>query len=113
MQVWGGTEVSQYGFGFTSYEMFLNNTTPHWEELAKSHQGMLYAMSLMPAPSDIPAGARFDLEAFSAHLDKVLGAHVFDPAKTGSLAFIFSALPEDDIAQREFILSADMNEFII
>lgn len=109
----GGTEVSYYGFGFVSYEMFLKSTTPNWEELAKRHEGMLYAMSLMPAPSDIPAQARFNLEAFSTHVDKILGAHVFDHTKVGSLAFIFSALPEDDTSQREFILSADMHDFII
>lgn len=108
----GGTELAYHAYGFHTYESYLNDAAADWDTLLEGKEGKLFCMGLMPAPADLPEGARFDHEAFRANFKSLLQYYEFDPKATGSYCFVFCETPEDDPSDREFMLKADLSSYL-
>lgn len=107
-----GTEVAYHGYGFHTYDYFLRNIRPNWENLLAGKEGELYCMGYIPAPDALAAGeAGFDYDAFLSHFPGLQAFYRFDPQATGALGFIFIETDEEDEAQRAFLRDADLSQF--
>lgn len=52
-----GTEVAYHAYGFHTYDYFLHDIRPNWDELLKGKEGKLYCMGYLPAPEELAAGS--------------------------------------------------------
>lgn len=108
----GGTELAYHAYGFHAYDLYLRDVAPDWEAVLEGKEGMLYCMGLMPAPADLPEGARFDHGAFRSNFSSILQYYEFDPRAIGSYSFVFCETPEDDSRDRDFMLTANLASFL-
>ena len=109
-----GTEVAYHGYGFHTYDYFLCNVKPNWNELLAGKEGKLYCMGYIPAPENLAAGkCGFDYEAFLSHFSGLQAFYKFDAQATGALGFIFIETEESDESERAFLRDADLSQFCI
>lgn len=109
-----GTEIAYHAYGFHTYDYFLRNEKPRWNELFAGKEGKLYCMGYLPAPEELAAGkCAFNYEAFLAHFSGLQAFHKFNPQETGALGFIFIETEESDETERAFLRDADLTQFCI
>ncbi len=111
-----GTELAYFAYGFHTYDYYLNDVAPDWDALLAGKEGKLYCMSLLPAPADLPDGARFDAAEFTAPLSNVLQCYEFDPRAVGSCAFVFCETDEEGergAAERSYLLTEPLDRHVV
>ncbi len=105
----GGTDMSYYGCGYRTYECYLEGLPLSIRDVWQAHPTDAYSMSLL---GDAGSGT-FDYEAFAAQFSCVLKLVRFDVKKTGSYGFLFLRTPADDDTERELVLHADLQRFLL
>jgi hypothetical protein len=108
----GGTDISHYAYGFRTYEAYLEDRAPDWDEALRKADGEVFAMSFIMAEPDVPAGADFDLDAFCAPLDHVIDARRLDTAETGAWAFVFAKADESRASSLDHLMNADLHAYV-
>ena len=107
-----GTEVAYHAYGFHTYDYYLRDIKPSWNELLSGKEGKLYCMGYLPAPEELAAGkCGFDYDGFLSHFEGLRAFYRFDPQQTGALGFIFLETEENDETQRAFLREADLAQF--
>lgn len=107
-----GTEIAYHAYGFHTYDYFLRNEKPNWDELLRGKEGKLYCMGYLPAPEEVAVGkCAFDYDAFLFHFSALLAFHKFEPQATGALGFIFIETEEDEEDERAFLRDANLSQF--
>lgn len=107
-----GTEIAYHVYGFHTYDYYLQNIRPNWENLFTGREGKLYCMGYIPAPEQLAAGkVSFDYDAFLAHFGGLQAFHKFDAQATGALGFIFMETEEAEGTERAFLRDADLSQF--
>lgn len=109
----GSTEISTFAYGFFTFDHYLHNTYPHWKDIHEKDDGSLYCLTVINAPADTPADARFDYEAFRAHFSHVLALEEFDYARKGVFGVMFWKTDPDDSTERDWLLANDLSEFVL
>lgn len=104
----GGTDMAFYGCGYRTYECYLEGLPLDLRQVYRAHPTDVYSMSLLGRAGE---GA-FRYDAFAARFSDVLHFFRFDVDKVGSYGFLFLRTPVDDDAEREFLLHADLQEFL-
>lgn len=104
----GGTDMAYYGCGYRTYECYLLDLPLDLRQVYQAHPADVYSMSLLGGKG----AGEFDYEGFEARFSDVLNLTRFDVDKTGSYGFLFLRTPVDDSAEREFVLHADLREFL-
>lgn len=104
----GGTDMAYYGCGYRTYECYLEGLPLDLRQVYRAHPEDVYSMSLLGRAG---AGA-FDYDAFASRFSDVLHFSRFDADKVGSYGFLFLRTPVDDDAEREFLLHADLQDFL-
>lgn len=104
----GGTDMAYYGCGYRTYECYLEDLPLDLRQVYKAHPEDVYSMSLLGRAG---VGA-FDYDGFEACFSDVLHSSRFDVEKVGSYGFLFLRTPADDDAEREFMLHADLREYL-
>lgn len=104
----GGTDMAFYGCGYRTYECYLEDVPLDLRQVYRAHPEDAYSMSLLGRAG---AGA-FEYDAFAERFSDVLHFSRFDVDKVGSYGFLFLRTPVDDDAEREFLLHADLQEFL-
>lgn len=109
-----GTEVAYHAYGFHTYDYFLHDIRPNWNELLKGKEGKLYCMGYLPAPEKLAAGeCGFGYDGFLSHFEGLQAFYRFDPQQTGALGFIFLETKENDETERAFLREADLTQFCV
>lgn len=103
-----GTDMAYYACGYRTYECYLEDAPLDLRGVYEGHPGDVYSMCLLGSAGE---GA-FDYDAFLARFSDVLEIARFDVEKVGSYGFMFLHTPEDDSAERDFVLRADLREFL-
>lgn len=104
----GGTDMAFYACGYRTYECYLEDMPLDLLAVYKAHPEDAYSMSLL---GNAGPGA-FEYDRFEAQFSDVLQFHRFDVAKTGSYGFLFLRTPVDDPREREFVLHANLKEYL-
>lgn len=107
-----GTDISWYAYGYRTYEAFLDDRLPDFDAVLPARRGKAYCMSLLGVPADCTGAEPFDLEALIVRFYVPLRVLELDGAATGSYAFLFLETDESDPAERDWLLRADLHEFI-
>ena len=108
----GGTDVSWYGYGYRTYEAFLDDAPPDFESAFAGKDGKVYSMSLLNAPADVNGEERFDYEAFAQRFSHVLELRPFDVRRTGNYGFLFLETDADSADELDFLMRSDLKEFL-
>lgn len=108
----GGTDVAYYGFGYRTYQAFLEDAQPDFAALATGHAGAIYSMSLLNPPADITGEESFNYEAFLDHFSDVLCMRRFDVNRVGNYGFLFLKTTKDTADELEYLLTNDLREFL-
>ena len=109
-----GTEVAYHAYGFHTYDYYLRDIKPSWNELLSGKEGKLYCMGYLPAPEELAAGkCGFDYDGLLSHFEDLRAFYRFDPQQIGALGFIFLETEENDETERAFLREADLARFCV
>lgn len=103
-----GTDMAHYACGYRTYERYLDDAPLDLRDIYGQRPGEVYSMCLLGAAGE----GEFDYEAFLENFDDVLEIARFDVRKVGSYGFMFLRTPEDDRRERDFVLRADLGEYL-
>lgn len=109
-----GTDVSYFAYGFKTYEYFLANKRPNWDELLAGKDGLVYPMILLTKEGITEEDhCEFDYERFTAQFRHMLGIRPQDAARYNSFGFMFLEVREEDWATEvEPLLADDLEAYI-
>lgn len=108
----GGTDVAYYGFGYRTYQAFLENAQPDFEALAAEHAGNTYSMSLLNPPAGITGEEAFNYEAFLSRFSDVLCMRRFGVNRVGNYGFLFLKTTKETAGELDYLLTDDLREFL-
>ena len=108
----GGTDVSYYGYGYRTYEAFLTDQQPDFDEAFAGKDGKVYTMSLLNAPVDATGEECFDYEALRARFTKVLELCPFEVRRTGTYGFLFLETDANSADELHYLQNSDLKEFL-
>ncbi len=108
----GGTDITLYGYGYRTYEAFLDDEMPDFEAAFAGKDDKMYTMSLLNAPEGITGDEVFDYEALAAHFTNVLYMRAFDVNRVGAYGYIFLEVDKNTVDELEFLKTSDLKEFL-
>ncbi len=108
----GGTDISWYAYGVRSFESFLNNTVPDWDEIYTQNKDRSFATMILNPPAKTPDTAVFDYAALDSKLPTILSPRRFSYPETGLFGFYILDITDATPEQMDFILHSDLSEFI-
>ncbi len=108
----GGTDVAWHGFGYRTYEAFLEKKVPDFDACFAGREDKTYSMSLLNPPADATGEEAFDYEGFAARFSRVLCLQRFDVNRVGSFGFLFLETDADTSDELAFLLESDLREFL-
>ncbi|MEG0071365.1 MAG: ATP-grasp domain-containing protein [Raoultibacter sp.] len=108
----GGTEISFYGYGFHTYDYYLRDVVPDWDNLLANKDDKLFCMSVLGAPAGMTGTETFDYEAFLTHFEHVFCLNRFDYHDLNAFGFFFFETSAYDSSERDFLLNVDLREFL-
>jgi len=108
----GGTEISDFAYGFFAFDCYLRGEDPDWAAIFSRNDDSLYCMSVLNPPRNLPTGSRMDYESFAARFDHPLAIERFDRETTGIFGFMFWKTNQNDPVERSFLLQTDLREFL-
>lgn len=108
----GGTDVSWYGYGYRTYQAFLENDDPDFDAVFADKQNKVYSMSLLNPPEDATGEESFDYDAFTSRFSRVLEMRPFDVRRVGNYGFLFLETDEGTAGELDFLKVTDLKEFL-
>lgn len=108
----GGTDVSWYGYGYRTYQAFLENDDPDFDVVFDGKQDKVYSMSLLNPPEDAKGEESLDYDAFTARFSHVLEMRPFDVKRVGNYGFLFLETDEATADELDFLKVTDLKEFL-
>lgn len=108
----GGTDISWFGYGFRSYEYFLENKAPDWDRILADKEDTIFTMSVLNTPSGMTGEEAFNYEAFKARFSHVLALREFDYHAFANFGFLFLQTSEQDSSERDFLMKSDLREYL-
>ncbi len=110
---WCVTDIAYFAYGINTYEYYLNDKQPEWNDILRDKDGKVYSLVLV----DIPKGVQteniksFDYSALSERFRKVLELRIIDFHKYPIFAFLFiETLAESN--ELDMVLTMDFSDFI-
>lgn len=108
----GGTDVSFYGYGYRTYQAFLEDDEPDFDAAFAGKDDKVYTMSLLNPPRDATGDELFDYDAFTSRFSHVLEMRRFDVKRVGNYGFLFLETDSDSAAELDFLMRSDLKEFL-
>lgn len=107
------TDVSYFAYSFKTYEAYLNDYRPNWDEILKGKDGLTYTMLLISGGVNEP-GAGFDYDELLGHFRKVLALRKTDFSKLSTFGFLFTEIHEADWEREAgWFLNCNLNDFVL
>ena len=108
----GGTDVSWHGYGYRTYEAFLEDAHPDFDRAFEGKDDKVYTMSLLNPPADATGDERFDYDAFLSRFSHVLEMRPFDVRRVGNYGFLFLETDAESADELDFLMHSDLKEFL-
>ncbi|QRN84789.1 ATP-grasp domain-containing protein [Clostridia bacterium] len=110
---WSTTDITNFAFGFFTYDYYFNNKRPDWKELLKGKDDKKYTLILLNKPSSYSIGDIFDFEMLKKDFIKILCLRELDYTKTENpFGFLFTETPYCNLAELTKITTSDLSEYI-
>ncbi len=108
------TDLSYFAYGFKTYQMFLDDKRPNWNQVLAGKDGLSYTMMLLTtSPEIVQKSGSFDYDALRARFRRVMELRQTDIAKMGTYGFLFTETRDEDwTAEAEGMLHTDLSEFL-
>ncbi|ADD68580.1 conserved hypothetical protein [Denitrovibrio acetiphilus DSM 12809] len=112
---WCCTDISVFGYGLNTYECFMKNIKPDWDDIEQRCGDSVYSMCVIEKGSHIDdlLLKGFDYDKLCSTFSNVLDIRKTDFMRYGVFAFIFVQVESEDSPELKNILNSDLNEFII
>ncbi len=108
-------DLSWYSFGFNSYELFINNQKPNWEQIFENRGDKIYSIIILNNNSDFLESeiSHFDYKLLEQDLENVLTIRKVDINKYPLFGFVFTETSLDNEDEINKILISDLRKYII
>jgi len=108
-------DLSWHAFKFNSYQYFIENKKPNWEEVFKNKKDEIYSIILLNnnsgfKPSEI---SYFDFEQLHEDLENILVIRKFDFHIHNTFGLLFTETSETNAKELEEILNSNLSKYII
>jgi len=112
---WCCTDISSFGYGFSTYELFMENKKPDWDEIKSRVGSAVFALCVIEknGKANDSTLKGFDYEKLTSQFSNVLELRKTDYAKYGVFAFMFLKVESEDSDELKYILNSDLTEFLI
>lgn len=107
-------DLSWYAFGFNSYDYYMNDKIPNWEQIFKSRNNKIYSIVVLNNNSGLTALeiTHFDYDSLAQDFDNVLVMRKLDIKKHPVFGFIFTETSLDNEEELGKILSSNLRKYI-
>lgn len=107
-------DLSWYAYGINSYEYFIENKKPNWEQIFKTRNDKIYSIILLNNNSKYKASeiSHFDYQMLEQDLEKMLVLRKIDIKKYPVFGFVFSETSLDNEEELNNILMSDLSKYI-
>lgn len=108
---WCCTDITYFAFGFRTYDYYLQNKKPDWEELLKGKDGKIYALVVLNKVDDRNV-VSFDYQCLESEFEEVLSLRKIDYHKYPLYGFLFTETSVWNRKELERIVKSDLLEYI-
>ncbi len=107
-------DLTMYSYGFNSYEYFINNKKPNWEQIFNTRKDKIYSIVVLNnnsgyKPSEI---SHFNFEMLRQDLENVLLVRELDIKKDPVFGFLFTETSLDNMEEINKILNSNLTKYI-
>jgi len=107
-------DLSWYAFKFNSYQYFIQNKKPNWDEIFKTMKDKIYSIILLNnnsgfKPSEI---SHFDFDRLKQDLENILVIRKLDFNKYPAFGIIFTETSKGNESELKEILNSDLSKYI-
>ena len=108
------TDLSYFAYGFKTYEMYLRNEQPNWDDVLADKAGKRYSMVMLSTDGTaLPDTYSFDYEAVQQKFSKVLACRKLNAKQYNTFGVLFTeASDEDWKVESNYILHSSLKEFL-
>ena len=108
---WCTTDLSYFAYGIKTYDYFLNAKKPGWNELLKEKDSKIYSLILLNKAPGCD-NSTLNYEALKNKFSKVLNLRKTEGSYP-VFGFLFTETNSSDRAELDYIVRADLTEFLI
>lgn len=107
-------DLSWYAFKFNSYQYFLQNKKPNWDDIFKTMKDKIYSLILLNNNSGIKASeiSHFDFDSLKQDLENILVIRKLDFKKYPAFGIVFTETSEGNEGELTEILNSDLSKYI-
>lgn len=108
------TDLSFFAYGFKTYESYLNNIQPSWDEVLAGKEGKRYSMVMLSTDgTSLSDHYSFDYDAVQQKFSKVLTCRKLNAKQYNTFGVLFTEA-SDEAWQKEsdYILRSTLEEFL-
>lgn len=107
-------DFTYYAFGFNPYEYLHSQKKPDWEKILKGKEGKTYSNIVLTNTTGTPSKdiKSFDYDALLKKFSNPLELRKSDFKNFLIFGFLFTETDKENLAEIDWILNADLKEFI-
>ncbi|MBZ9778914.1 ATP-grasp domain-containing protein [Psychroflexus sp. CAK8W] len=107
-------DLSWYAFKFNSYQYFLQNKKPDWDEIFKYKKDEIHSIVLLNNSSGIKPSeiSYFDFEKLQQDLEHILVIRELNFNKYPAFGIVFTETSQDNGEELKEILNSDLRKYI-
>lgn len=111
---WCSTDLAWHAWGVSPYACFLDDAAPDWSRILDERAGRACAFVIADIPGELDRSriASVDFDAFQARFSRPLELRRMDYARYPVFAFLFVAVPADDLGELRDVLRADLTSYL-
>ncbi|MDV7186611.1 ATP-grasp domain-containing protein [Lutibacter sp. TH_r2] len=108
------SDISHYAYGINSYQYFLNQQKPNWNEILKAKKGKTYSLVLLDNNSGIEAKniKSFNYNQLLADFENPLLLRKIDVTKFPIFGFLFTETSKGNEGELNRILKSNLTKYI-
>ena len=111
---WCMTDMAYYAYNINPYEYYFEQKEPNWNELLKDKDDKIFYVTIAEIAKEIDLDKieSINYEAFLSNFSKPLELRKTDYKNYPVFAFMFSETNKENFKEIEYMLKADLKEFI-
>lgn len=108
------TDVSYFAYGYKTYDLYLHNQKPNWEDVLKEHEGQQVSIIILSTDGKaLPDSYSFDYEAVGHMFSDVVCLRKMDAKRYNTFGVFFTRASESQAHEEsDYILHSTLEEFI-